>query len=192
MEQIFIEDYVITFLKKIKTEANQPIRLSLFGHTEKIGDDKHIFVYGAACKEEGRTAEETGREYFAGHSFLGFVHVNNSENKGPSKYSIFFEANEAMQDYMLFYTKGIAADRKPSSGKQITAAEYEKNGVEILVDKTKKPGIHQAILNKIKMLLLGLFCFILAIIIGTINDYGKMYGLTQATREVMVFIEETG
>lgn len=174
MEQIFIEDYVITFLKKIKSEVNQPIRLSIFGHTEKIGDDKHIFVYGAACKEEGRTAEETGREYFAGHSFLGFVHVNNSDNKSPSKYNIFFEANEAMQDYMLFYTKGIAADKNLSSG------------------NTKKTSIHQVLLNKIKMLLLGLLCFILAIIISTIDDYGKMYGFTQATREVMIFIEETG
>ncbi len=188
MERIFIEDYVITFLKKIKSEASQPVRLSIFGHTEKIGEDKHIFIYGAACKEEGRTAEETGREFFAGHSFLGFVHINNSESKTPTKYSSFFEANEAMQDYMLFYTRGVGAGKR--QGKN--TVQYINGGVEIIGGKTKKENIHQIIINKIKMLLLGIFCLVLAVIISTINDYSKMYGFTQATREVIVYIEKTG
>ncbi len=106
--------------------------------------------------------------------------------------SAIFEANEAMQDYMLFYTKGNAAVKKLYFGKQSNVADCEQSNEEILVGKTKKTSIHQLILNKIKMLLLGLLCFILAIIISTIDDYGKMYGFTQATREVMVFIEETG
>lgn len=241
VDQIFIEDYVVSFLKHKKSEAvNKPIRLGLFGQKEEIGEDKRYYIYGAACKEEGRTIEETGRDFFAGHSFLGFVNVHSSDNHFLSKYKIFFTDNEAMQEYLLNYAKenhifdNTAMNPVERESENTTDELYESNpsghagsplhsirrfltfgrnggiaarlyssddplpvdseicNVEIITGKAKKTSIYETIWSKIKMLFLGILCFALAIIISTIDDYTKMHGFTQAAKEVIVFIEETG
>jgi len=112
MTQIYIEDYVLSFLKQKKTEVTtSPIKLALYGIIDKpktldqITDPekKSIYIYGAAALEETRSIEEIGDEYFPAYQFLGYVNVRNSGGEAVSKYNVFYEENTVMQDYLLYH-----------------------------------------------------------------------------------------
>ncbi len=175
MGQVFIEDYVVSFLKQKKKEVTKkPVKLALYGFTEKENENERFFIYGAACEEAGRTVEEIGREFFAAYNFIGFVNVYNNDKENVSAYSIFFDNNEAMQDYLLFYN--AQAEGGVSEGMAITL---------------KKHNIKSGIWSKLKVLLLGGACFFVAVAISTIDDYAKMQDFTKTAEQAIVFIEET-
>ena len=108
MPEIYIEDYALSFLKQMKTEASEaPVKLALFGTAEKpktldiiSENEKSHYIYGAATLEENRTAKEIGEEHFPEYQFIGYVNVYNN-GEASSKYHIFYEENTAMQDYLL-------------------------------------------------------------------------------------------
>ena len=67
--RIYIEDYVATYLKQLKQEADLlPIRVALFGHTFKKEDRSYFFVYGAACVtreyHSGKNVEMIQKEFY--------------------------------------------------------------------------------------------------------------------------------
>ncbi len=175
MGQVFIEDYVVSFLKQKKMEATEtPVKLALYGHIEKEEDTEQFFVYGAACEESGRTVEEIGQEFFAAHSFIGFVNVYNNEKENISKYSIFFDNNEAMQDYLLFYN-----------------AQMEGSGLEVFLPEPQSKNGSRGVWDKLKIMLLGGLCILVAVAISAIDDYSKMEDFARTAEQAIVFIEET-
>ena len=110
MGQVYIEDYVVSFLKQKKTEVvDSPIKLAIYGNKQKaktldnLTDDDEIthYIYGAATLEENRTVEEIGNEFFPEHKFLGYVNIHNNNRETISSYHIFYEENISMQDYLL-------------------------------------------------------------------------------------------
>jgi len=123
--QIYIEDYVLSFLKQKKTESTTttPVKLALYGITDtpktldQLTDPtpKSIYIYGAAALEETRSIEEIGDEYFPAYQFLGYVNVRNNGGKTISKYNVFYEENTVMQDYLLYhYMSPYSAFHSPS------------------------------------------------------------------------------
>lgn len=170
MGQVFIEDYVVSFLKQKKAEAiDEPVKLALYGYAEKENGAERFIVYGAACEDAGRSVEEIGEEFFPGYSLIGFVSVYNSEKENVSKYNIFFDDNEAMQDYLLFYNAG--------SGTSYT---------EPLSSPFQKTNPSKGVWNKLKLILLGAGCVVVAIALSAIDDYPKMKDFTQTAGQVIV------
>lgn len=187
MGQVYIEDYVVSFLKQKKLNAgNAPIKIALYGYVEKEDDKEDHVIYGAACEEEGRTAEEIGSEFFPSYYFVGYVNVHNSEAQNEetqgaltwkSEYHIFFDENIAMQDYLLFYN-----------------ARNEEGKMELFqtdVRSGNKESSH-AIWDRLKLLLFGCLCIAGAVAVSTIDDYSKMKDFGEAVGQVIEFIEETG
>lgn len=176
MERVFVEDYVVAFLKQKKTEAAEaPIRLALYGYSEKNDNDVQFFIYGAACEEENRSAEEIGREFFDDYNFLGFVNIYNNAPENLSNYNIFFEKNEAMQDYLIF-----------------CRTSNRLTGMEGIINTDEKVNITVRLWRKFKMIMLGWICIFLAITISTIDDYDKMNDFIQMAERAIVFSEENG
>lgn len=199
MDQVFIEDYVISFLKQMqKKAAEESIRLALFGYQEKNEEGIRFSVYGASCEAE-RTVEEINQEFFAGYSFIGFVTIYRGEKESfnensvcieqknvagqdipeekerPYQYHIFFDQNEAMQDYLLFYH-----------------GQKEMHTAEAVPVQTKRSRQPNGLWTKLKILLLGFVCVVLAIAISIIDDYSKMRDFVKAMDRTIEFIEETG
>lgn len=187
MGQVYIEDYVVSFLKQKKLNVgNAPIKIALYGYIEKEDDKEDYVIYGAACEEEERTAEEIGSEFFPSYYFVGYVNVHNSEiqNEAPqralswkSEYHIFFDENNAMQDYLLFYNarnEGIKIEMRPEIVRP--GEKYNSHGVW----------------DRLKLLLFGSLCIVGAVAVSTIDDYSKMKDFGEVVEQVIVFIEETG
>jgi hypothetical protein len=176
VERVFIEDYVVAFLKQKKVEAvGEPIRIALFGYAEKSDDDMQFFIYGATCEEDDRTAEEVGREFFDGYNFLGFVNVFNNNEGRLSAYHIFFENNEAMQDYLLF-----------------CRANNRLGGMGAITNELEEGTVRSKIWRKFKMIVLGGLCIFSAIAITAIDDYEKMNDFTKAAKQAIFYVEENG
>lgn len=114
MGQVYIEDYVVSFLKQKKTEAKDiPTKLALFGTVTQPktlfnkdnnkGSGIARYIYGAAVLEDGRPVEDIGDEYFKAYQFLGYVNVHNSGGENTSQYHVFYDENIAMQEYLLYH-----------------------------------------------------------------------------------------
>ena len=203
MGQIYIEDYVVSFLKQKKTEATEsPIKLALYGTTCKpktlyqIDDDSESahYIYGAAVLSEDRTIEEIGDEYFKAFQFLGFVNVHNCGGESISKYQIFYDENTAMQDYLLFYYMSPFSNfRGPSDSPfctmpEVHAAETDKSLKIVKIKKNLgKSGRKSLLLNKLKLFILGLLCLMFATSISTIDDYGKISDFIETTKIAIDF-----
>ena len=66
--KICIEDYVHTYLSQCR-DTGSSADFCLYGKTEKEGDVRYYFIYGAA--KEGPGWEITARRYFAKQSRIG-------------------------------------------------------------------------------------------------------------------------
>ncbi|MCL2254101.1 MAG: hypothetical protein FWC09_06610 [Lachnospiraceae bacterium] len=212
MGQIYIEDYVVSFLKQKKTEAiDSSIRLALFGTAVKpktlfrsgneTGTDSVHYIYGAAVIDEERTIEDIGDEYFSAYQFLGFVNVSNKDNKSLSQYHIFYDENTAMQDYLIYYYMSPFSAFH-HSGRQspfcepsepITTCEGalpdKSLKVVKLKESLKKSKRKFFFISKLKMFVLIILCLITATSITTINDYKKMHDFTQIAEMAVAFTE---
>jgi hypothetical protein len=165
MGQVYIEDYVVSFLKQKKAEAiENPVKLALFGTKES---PETRYIYGAAALEESRTITEIGNEYFPAYQFLGYVNVRNSDRETISQYNIFYDENIAMQDYLLYHYMS------PNS-------TFRRPGSFLNQSKASLTGI-------MKMFILGIACLIMATSVSTIDNYSKLYDFVETTKMVISF-----
>lgn len=74
--KIYIEDYVHTYLSQCR-DTGSSADFCLYGKTEKEGDVRYYFIYGAA--KEGPGWEITARRYFAKQSRIGEATYDDKE-----------------------------------------------------------------------------------------------------------------
>ena len=175
MGQVYIEDYVVSFLKQKKTEATEePVKLALFGTADQPESDITHYIYGAAVLEDDRTIQEIGEEYFPNHQFLGYVNIRNNSGESISRYHIFYDENHEMQDYLLFhYMSPYSTYRRTSSP--------PKEEINL------KPQRKFFFMNKLKLFILGAMCLIIATGVSIIDDYQKMSDFVEITKIVINF-----
>lgn len=193
-ERVYLEDYVCTYLNELKREKEAfPLRVALFGHACRKENRKFYLIFGAASVidelEDGRDEEQVRKEFFEEYELIGYVNIYGNKQKLPGQkegYYIFYDKNEAMQNYLIFcYEK----TRKHGNG---TEDKGEKEGKE----KTAEKMIHLhrkrsffSIGDMIKRLIYGCCVIILAIAVSAINDYNKMYGFVEMTGRAAVLAE---
>nr|WP_308628625.1 LysM domain-containing protein [uncultured Eisenbergiella sp.] len=105
--KIYIEDYVYTYLSQNRS-GDKSADFCLYGKTEKEGEIRYYFIYGAA--KEGPGWEMTARRYFSKQIRIGEASVDEQEawlffEDGYATplegYFIFYEQNEDMQSYLI-------------------------------------------------------------------------------------------
>ena len=105
--KIYIEDYVHTYLSQCR-DTDSSADFCLYGKTEKEGDVRYYFIYGAA--KEGPGWEITARRYFTKLRRIGEATYDEKEAwlffedgyAAPLEgYFIFYEQNEDMQSYLI-------------------------------------------------------------------------------------------
>ncbi|MGN0377305.1 MAG: hypothetical protein ACI4ED_06690 [Suilimivivens sp.] len=106
--RVYIEDYVYTYLNELKKEKNNlPVRVALYGHTFSREDIHFYLIYGASCiveeMENGRDQDEIRRLFFSAYNLIGYVNIYGKQELPGTEEGcfIFYESNEAMQNYML-------------------------------------------------------------------------------------------
>lgn len=162
--QVYIEDYVYTYLHRLKKERIRlPIRVALYGHAFSRDDKQFYLIYGASNvveeMENGRSQESIQEMFFQEYSLIGFVNIYDKKEPpqtGEGCY-VFYESNEAMQNYLVSCYK--RRDRYSSQGKEMTAMQ------------TGKPFMWVEFLRKIG---LGAIIIITAVAVTAVNNYGKM------------------
>lgn len=177
-EKVYIEDYVYAYLNELKAEKkNLPLRAALFGHVFHKENQTFYLVYGAVSIVDelafGRSEEQVRKEYFEEYELIGYVNIYGNKQELPGKkdgYYIFYEKNEAMQNYLLFCYRQM---KRNGIGKN----EISCIGGE--VSKFSRTTSRVSIREVIKRLIYGVSIIILSIAVTTINDYKKMYGFVE-------------
>lgn len=164
-EKVYIEDYVYAYLNELKAEKkNLPLRAALFGHVYHKENQTFYLVYGAVSIVDelafGRSEEQVRKEYFEEYELIGYVNIYGNKQELPGKkdgYYIFYEKNEAMQNYLLFCYRQM---KRKGIGSNETTSRF-------------------SIREVFKRLIYGVSIIILSIAVTTINDYKKMYGFVE-------------
>lgn len=168
--RVYIEDYAYTYLNEIKErEGIFPVRAALYGHTCSKNQKQYYFIYGAADVieelEAGRNEEEIREKYFSRYELIGYVNLYGQEKPHADKKEgcyIFYETNEAMQDYMV-----SCYERKKQKPEHTIKAEKKEE---------EKDSFWIKFLQK---LIYGFLIIILAVAVITIDDYNKMHEFTE-------------
>lgn len=187
-ERVYLEDYVYTYLNELKAKKEVfPLRVALFGHVCRKEDRKFYLIFGAASVidelEYGRNEEQVRKEYFEEYELIGYVNIYGNKQKLPSAkegYYIFYDKNEAMQNYLIFcYEK----NRKHEGGK-----EDKEKTTEKLIHLHKRHSFF-SIGDIIKRLIYGGCIILLAVAVSAISDYNKMYGFVEMTGRAVALVE---
>lgn len=188
-KKIYIEDYVVSYLTDKKAEAIEaPVKAALYGRVEKEQDVERYIVYGAVCVKAEETQEELKELFFGRYELIGYVNIygvgQDNHNVG---YHIFFDDNEAMQDYLLYCN----ADNKRNILKH--EVRKDKHNQQLLragiLYKAQSMSRTKDILHKLKILLIGGFCIIGAVAVTTIDDYQKMKDFSATVVQALSMIE---
>lgn len=179
-ERVYIEDYVYAYLNELKAEKkNLPLRAALFGHVHHRENQTFYLVYGAVSIVDelayGRSEEQVRKEYFGEFELIGYVNIYGNKQELPGKkdgYYIFYDKNEAMQNYLLFCYKQMKRKGRVRNETSCTR--------EVVSDFTHTTSQTLSIREIIKRLIYGVSIIILSIAVTTINDYEKMYGFVEA------------
>lgn len=180
--EIYVEDYVLSFLKERKDMSNAE-EVLFYGCREKGG--RQYTIYGAgldrhlAVFDKYDLLEEIGcRLTQTDPVFLVREKKGVYEIKG---YKVFYYENEEMQNYL------IHQDRK-ESGKTL----FDGGHSTIRKEMSRRPAKRHAGQNPqyLISLQLGLvFVVLVAIVINSANSYDKMEQLNQSAEEVFFVME---
>lgn len=122
--KIFVEDYVISYMKQWNKNGKRDTGIILFGKKMTEGDCRYYFIYGATympgvesrmqylTEEEKEEAQEVRAKYFPEYDLLGWGELRGElpegfymmeQNKGVwiRGYACFFEKNDSMLSYMV-------------------------------------------------------------------------------------------
>jgi hypothetical protein len=199
-EQVYIEDYVYTYLHGLGKETGTedlrravgeqrtfPIRAALFGHAFRRGERRFYLIYGAASVieelENGKNEEQIREEYFGEYELIGYVNIYGGGQKLPGRkegYYIFYEKNEPMQNYLLScYGRKTTDDRLRQSSSCFRKAPGRQ--------ETKGGGIG----NTIRKFFYGGCMIVLAVAATSINAYDKMYGFVETAESAIALLESS-
>ena len=163
--RVYIEDYAYTYLNELKKkEPGLPIRAALYGHAFSREGVHFYLIYGASDimgeMERGRKQEEIQKTFFPEYGLIGYVNLYPRQKlPGTDKgCCIFYESNEAMQNYMVSCYQNKAGIRKVMETKESSGFSYIKE----LLQKA----------------FLGIMAVLSAIAITIINNYSCMYDFT--------------
>lgn len=122
--KIFVEDYVISYMKQWNKHGKRDTGIVLFGKKMAEGECRYYFVYGASympgvearaqylTEEEREEVEEIRARHFAEYELLGWGELRGElpegfymceHNKGVwvRGYACFFEKNDSMLSFMV-------------------------------------------------------------------------------------------
>lgn len=189
--RVYIEDYVYSYLNGLRGETDLlPLRAALFGHVIKKDNTCCYLIYGACCVVEeleyGRNEEQVRKEFFEDYELIGYVNVNRSKTLVPGKdkgYFIFYESNEAMQNYMSFCYE--RKRKKKNRGREAAIFGHSTN-LPTNHAWGEKIGHAKDVFGQI----FTLACvFILAMAVCAINSYDKMNGFVEMTGAAIHMLE---
>ena len=189
--RVYVEDYVYTYLNELRERKDIfPMRAALFGHILKKEGKCFCFVYGAACVveelENGRDEEQVRKDFFEEYELIGYVNICKDKQLTPEQskgYYIFYETNEAMQNYLVScYEKESRKQREKHEEQRVC-----RRGQQDL------PGhLNRRFAGEIlKKFFYGIGILVLATAVTAINDYEKMYGFMETADCAVSFAETT-
>ena len=218
--KIFIEQYVISFLREMLTKEKQPQILVFYGNGFEKDGCKCFLLKGAACH---RTVEErfskadafyfqtVGKKYFPDMIGIGWCYVPDGEKDilemlqcvqeqnftGIKGYDIYFDANPGMEEYMLSHGRGMAIEQ--ASSYVGTSVVPETIGVKEKGEKKKlslweyieKLRISPA--KAVQILNMVSLCILIVcciIAVTTMNQYDKMKQLEETVTCLEISIDE--
>lgn len=179
-KEINIEDYVLTYMNQMKVHAmDKPVTLTLYGHIGKKENSSVIFIYGAALirETEKETEKDIWQKFFSDYDIIGRVKIDGNGRENTN-YSIFYETNESMQDYLLYYNKCDIQILKKDT-------VILPPGIRYYNSKRNENNLWV----KLKMLLMGMLCFLMAIAVSAVNDYSKLYQFVEMFEKAILFME---
>lgn len=186
---IYIEDYVLSYLKR---EVDSLELSEIFFYGKRQSGSKKLLVYGAGREKEIAAFakyelldELVCRLTQAGPVFM--VRQENGEYKVIG-FQIFYENNEAMQNYLIEWTSSKGerrAERELSRKRAEPAAARETAAAQVSFETEEKKRAGSAMSVQLCLILVVL----VAIVISSANSYDKMERLNQSAREVFFAIE---
>ncbi|MCM1156785.1 MAG: LysM peptidoglycan-binding domain-containing protein [Roseburia sp.] len=186
--QLYVEDYVISYLKNYGAEDNG----SIFFYGKREQQNKRYRVYGAG--------KESGIACFDGYDLLDeitcrvvmdmpvFYRRESSGTYELSGFYIFYQDNEAMQSYMVERRKELEAREKIQNKMQNTPIHqglpeiHRKAPAESKSAPREKNGL-------LGVQLTAVFVVLIAIVINSTNSFDKLEELNKAAVEVFFAIE---
>lgn len=161
--KIYVEDYVVSFLKQLNPIArDKTMAAALYGRRKEENDKTYLFVYGAGkldfiqketrhlSQAQRQEIERIRRQYFADYEFLGYRILDGEMVDGfficeqeicryIAGYAQFYENNEAMLTYMLESRQGDAAPESVDSEKyEMVKDRQEKRRAKFVQHKMEQ------------------------------------------------------
>lgn len=216
--QLYVEDYVMSYLKK-QGSVQRNRKIFFFGKKELR--EKKYYIYGAGLQRQISHFTQYEKLHEITCRYVMDMPVFSIQEKNKTHeltgYYIFYQSNEAMQNYMIELRKEQEqGEKQPQTEFRQTgrgeiedrqterAANTEQRIYDIkkqrLQEKeqekkdTTKQDKRASYIQKpkgglIAIQLTAVFIILAAIIINTTNSYGKLEELNQAAVEVFFAIE---
>ena len=176
--RVYIEDYAYSYLNGLQAKTDiLPLRAALFGHVIQKENACYYMIYGASSiveeLEYGRNEEQIRKEFFEDYELIGYVNIIKNKRPVPEPgkgYFVFYESNEAMQNYLTFCYE----------------REKKKKKKDGMIEDFMKPcqEKRRAYAGEMIRQVVVLACvIILAIAVCAVNDYDKMSGFVEMTGE---------
>lgn len=125
MHKIYMEDYVVSYMKQQRKEQKDRKRILLFGYSSREEETEYYFVYGACILEgiyrgedyltdsEKEEAAAMGQRFFGQYWLIGWMVMDEELPEGMflyqggkayyiSGYSCFYEKNDCMLNFMVY------------------------------------------------------------------------------------------
>lgn len=204
--KIFIEDYVISYLKQIcKKGPECKKRIALYGKRVCEDEVEYEFCYGAGeiqkysgtgiylAEKDYEEIERVRREYFEEFDILGFVLMEDEvpdsvyllrekREKWISGYHIFYEKNDSMLGFMLHRQ----ALRKKEEAVLEPKRKNEENKRKIIIEERKDEKIQN--IFRVAVYLVSLVLCVIIII--TMNGAEKMKDVQNFFRQGLQIMDE--
>lgn len=167
---IYVEGYVLSYLQ----EKAQEGAVCFFGRHA----GQRYEIYGAGDREEIAAFQEYARLPELSCSMCDGKPVFTLKQGGRSyeiaEYGVFYQENEAMQQYLLECQRETGEKKTEKSVEQLPQASREKTGQ------------HQGWFS---VQLAALFLFLVAIVITSTDNYDKLLQLGKSARDVLFMVE---
>ena len=190
--QLYVEDYVMSYLKNYKEEEGP-----LFFYGKREQNSRKYDIYGAGNHEQIAFFNQYVLLEEIGCRFAMDMPVFSvKEDSGlyeVAGYYIFYQDNEAMQNYMVAHRKEMqykgGTEEKTKAEKRIQEKKAQKTAeTQQRRDFTQtKEGKKSSGLMTIQ--LAAIFVVLIAIVINSTNSYTKLEDLNQAAVEVFFAME---
>lgn len=216
--QLYVEDYVMSYLKK-QGSVQRNRKIFFFGKKELR--EKKYYIYGAGLQRQISHFTQYEKLHEITCRYVMDMPVFSIQEKNKTHeltgYYIFYQSNEAMQNYMIELRK------EQEQGEKQPQTEFSQTGRGEIEDRqteraanteqriydikkqrlqekeqekkdTTKQDKRASYIQKpkgglIAIQLTAVFIILAAIIINTTNSYGKLEELNQAAVEVFFAIE---